>query len=102
LHTIRYGAPGISALLLDSSEQKGAGTEDPHWRQEREEEYHNAIHVLKSNRSFQEVRNICIYNQKPAFLDVASFSSLQPSPRIELSILMFQSGMAALRDLWRS
>src|SRR5687768_1079949 len=63
LHTIRFGAPGISALDLTRlcGDEPGE-QDDPDWRAAREMEYMDAINLLKSARRLTPVLTVCVYN----------------------------------------
>jgi len=68
LFTLRYGAPGVRAI--DPAHTRGfeLKADDPAWRQEREQEYIDAINTLRAMGQALLVMNVCIYNERPRML----------------------------------
>lgn len=68
LYTLRHGAPGVRTLdptHLGGCEIKN---DDPTWRAARELEYNEALNLLAKSGHALLVMNLCIYNERPAFL----------------------------------
>ena len=69
LYTLRYGAPGIRALdptHLGGMENK---PDDSQWRKLREREYQEVLAKLHEGGSAMLLLNICVYNERPRFLN---------------------------------
>ncbi len=69
LYTLRHGVPGVRAMdptHLGGLEHK---PDDPEWRGAREQEYHDAIKKLTESGHARMLMSLCIYNERPAFLD---------------------------------
>ena len=107
LHTIRYGAPGVSALDLS----RGAGCEialedDPIWRQNRERDYAEAIQLLRERRYERAIIPCVIYNEKPDFLQRnqynKSFSNPSQLDQLMRQAARFSEGLSALTNLWKA
>lgn len=71
LYTLRYGAPGVRAL--DPTHMGGAENkmDDPVWREAREQEYHEAMKLLTDKGYAKLLASLCIYNERPVFLETA-------------------------------
>lgn len=74
LHTVRYGAPGVTALDLT----RGRGMElfeedDPRWRAHREQEYREALALIRARGYDAELLPCIIYGEPPRFLQRQSF-----------------------------
>jgi hypothetical protein len=106
LHTIRYGAPGISALDLS----RGAGCEipledDSAWRQNREYDYAQAMQLLHE-RDYESLIIPCvIYNEKPDFLQInqyeKAFSCAAKLDQLMRQSARFAEGLSTLTTLWK-
>ena len=68
LYTLRYGAPGVRAI--DPTHLGGTDTksDDPSWRENREQEYNEAITLLGKKGHAIIVLNTCVFNERPKFL----------------------------------
>lgn len=106
LHTIRYGAPGITALDLT----RGPGQElydedDPRWRIYRERDYHEAIELLRERGYAQELLPCIIYNERPDFIHHSLYQEAFTNPKLvdqlHRQIARFAEGLELLRELWR-
>lgn len=106
LYTIRYGAPNISALDMT----RGAGNhipleDDPNWRRAREDDYAQAVTILKSRKLYEPVMQVCIYDERPIFLrrDITAraFDDRALLSRIEREIEELNDGLDLLVQLWK-
>lgn len=67
LYTIRYGAPSITSRYTTT--QWAPQYEDSSaWRTNREQEYHEAVHLLRKMRHYEPVMRLCVFNELPRFL----------------------------------
>jgi hypothetical protein len=98
LHTIRCGAPGISALSLHEHGRRNHAEQDLAWQQEREAEYRTAVDLLKSTQSLNAVISICVDNHRPPFLK--STTAMPHSSKSENEFWKFKCGLQALDNLW--
>ena len=101
LYTLRHGAPGVRAL--DPTHLGGCDikVDDPLWRTARELEYHEAITLLAQSGHALLIMNLCIYNERPAFLSRlhgATFAQMKPRQR---AILNVREGLDKLVTLWK-
>lgn len=99
LHTLRYGAPGVRAIdptHLGGIEYK---IDDPEWRSAREQEYHEAMLKLKDAGYATLLRDICIYNERPSFLNRNKLTA--KSHKIHLLIVNnLRNGLDLLASHW--
>jgi len=104
LHTLRYGVTDVRAFAIrfinDTESEKNPDFYDPIWREEREEEYNNAINSLNKHRCAAIVVNICIYNQKPSFLS-KTIKNLNDAQINMETITKFRNGLDILAELWK-
>ena len=102
LYTLRYGAPGVRAIdptHLGGQENK---LDDPEWRMAREQEYTEAMKLLYANNIALPIINICIYNDRPHFLNIHAPVTTKSLSAAERSINTLCTGLDILSDLWRS
>lgn len=108
LYTLRHGVPSVRATDLSyigGCEQKSEDSEDPLWREAREKEYNEAIILLAQNGHANSLINLCIYNERPSFLNFISSSSSdnlhKNSLEITKNIEKLRDGMDILAKLWK-
>lgn len=68
LYTIKFGAPGISALEYDKMNAHGPKITDPLWQEMREREYAMAVEKLRKSGALKIVLNIAVFGYLPGFL----------------------------------
>jgi hypothetical protein len=69
LHTLRFGAPTVSAYDAANLGGKVTGmNNDLAWKAEREREYEEAVVALKHINAYACVSNLCIFGRYPKFL----------------------------------
>ncbi len=98
LFTLRHGAPSLRAMdpaHLGGNMQK---TDAPEWRQEREQEYRDAMHALALSGQVTMLVNVCIYNERPTFL-LPPRNKAQANRAIE-SLMGLTKGLDILVHLW--
>ena len=97
LYTLRYGAPGIRAI--DPTHAKGIEIkmDDPQWRAEREKEYHEAINKITLSGHIILLVNVCVYNERPKFLNTIRGDALESAE----TIARLRAGLDVLAKLWR-
>ncbi len=100
LHTLRHGAPGVSALALTDGSKTILHEADEVWQREREEEYRIAMELLKQRQASMIVADICIYNCMASFLKPRHRRDIQSNTEKELAL--FKYGLEALTELWIS
>lgn len=98
LFTLRNGAPGITALDLTHVGGITPKTDDPDWRSNREKEYRDAIHALAMGGHVSTIINICIYNDRPPFLNIPQNS--EQLKRASQSLAGFRHGLDILVQHW--
>ncbi len=99
LYTLRFGAPGVRAV--DPAHLGGMETKphDEKWASSREEEYQSALAHLSRSGHAALVMNICIFNEKPAFL--LKPANLHASKVIKMAE-NFTEGLDILKSIWCS
>ena len=99
LYTLRHGAPGVRALdptHLGGCEIK---TDDPLWRTARELEYHEAITLLAQSGHALIIMNLCIFNERPVFLN-ARPTQISACKSRQRAILSVTDGLDRLVRHW--
>ena len=90
---------------LSSSAGNAGAAEDAAWRSMREREYHDAARLLKLEKRYECVMRLCIFNERPAFLDAAMRERAwrQPSLAQQLARLQgeLQEGLSLLVTHWQ-
>lgn len=105
LYTLRYGIPSVKSTnltMLKHSKQLPIDNEDPQWRKEREQEYSQAINLLNKTGYAQLIINICIYNERPKFLNLMGENHLPIQPNIKQDLKKIQEGLDILANLWKN
>lgn len=95
LFTLRHGVPGVRAVdptHLGGCELK---PEDPTWRDAREKEYNEALCALSKCGHVLQVMNICVYNERPKFLDMRTHLGDASN-----AITRLREGLDVLVKLW--
>lgn len=100
LYTIRYGAPSVSAVQLCYYDGGKGRPEDESWRMQREKEYNDAISQLAKVGQSLLLLNLCVYNERPKFLNYSLAEMQQNFESISDSIIRLRSGLDILSDLW--
>jgi hypothetical protein len=105
LYTLRYGAPSLTTHYIPREEKSGPTEDDPHWRAQREEEYRLAIALLKRGLHYEPVMQLCIYNERPAFLNTALLELAWEQPvlaaRLENQRTWLVEGLTLLARHWK-
>jgi hypothetical protein len=101
LYTIRHGAPGLRAIDPTHIGGYELKANDPEWYSLREKEYNDAMALLASGGHTRLILDICIYNERPAFLK--SNMPIQPHHRAIASAFLrcLQEGLDRLREHWQ-
>lgn len=68
LYTLKYGAPSVKALDLAPLGNITPAQDDPIWRAEREEEYTEAMELLRSGHCEKAVLALCVHHERPKLL----------------------------------
>lgn len=97
LYTLRYGAPGVRALDPNHISGSDIENDDPNWRSAREAEYNEAIGKIAARGYAMLLLNICIYNDRPLFLQ-------NPKNHLRANIISVErlrDGLDILAKHWR-
>ena len=78
LYTVCLGSPGISALDMSYIGGRNLQEYDESWLKSREEEYAQAIALLRKMLCKSLVMNLCVFNHHPRFL--YRYSDLEGKP----------------------
>lgn len=104
LYTLRYGVPSVKALDPTHPGGRELGSDNPKWREEREREYHEAIHAIGNMAAVQAVLELCVFNQRPAFLHTDAAGTIKSASRSlahrQRELFLIHSGLDALVKLW--
>lgn len=105
LHTIRYGAPGISALdIARASGKEIAREDDPEWRAQREQDYHSAVNLLHQSGYAHEILPCVLYNERPNFLKLVRYDRCLKHPQeiapLEHQAARFAYGLSLIGNSW--
>jgi hypothetical protein len=97
LYTLRFGAPDISAYSLDRRGKSCVQSDNDEWLHPRQLEYNNALTTLDKIGAKTIVMNICVFNQRPAFLLPYSvnITSMETKSR-HAKFTKFKDGLKAL------
>ncbi|MDX2113703.1 MAG: hypothetical protein SFW63_08245 [Alphaproteobacteria bacterium] len=98
LHTLRHGAPGVSALALTDGSKTLPRESDEAWQRDREKEYREAIAVLQSRHLIHPIVDICIYDRMPK--NLRSFGKVSTSNHKYDFVQKLKMGLGALDSLW--
>jgi hypothetical protein len=105
LYTLRYGAPSISCSQYQRLDGFNPRQDDEGWRQDREQEYKEAICELNNWRCYEIVMSVCVYQHRPLFLDnFIKKQSLSPSNSqraIQRDYQQFVAGLSVLEKIWQ-
>lgn len=106
LHTIRFGAPGVSAYdLTRASGAELRAANDLLWHRAREEEYQDAIELLRTVKRLDDVMGVCVYNERPFYLKREwlhrAYDDRYVAARIERAICHLQDGLDTLVHGWK-
>ncbi|NBO18714.1 MAG: hypothetical protein EBV03_05685 [Proteobacteria bacterium] len=102
LYTLRHGAPSLRAL--NPAHLGGAlpRSDDPHWRTEREQEYRDAVQALSMGGNVALVVNLCVYNERPKFLETPPRISQKQQAVNTENLRRTRDGLDVLVKLWRN
>ncbi len=105
LYTLRYGAPNLTTYYTDRAQSGSPAIDDPLWRAQREREYMEASHRLKSSRYYERVMRLCVHNELPAFLSPALTARAKTNPALARELIhthtQLRNGLDVLALLWR-
>ncbi len=100
LYTLRHGAPSVRAVDPTHFGGLELRPDDPEWRQARELEYHEAIRKLSASGHSVLLLNICVHNERPAFLFPRKMNNAN-AYRNSLMIDLLREGLDVLATLWK-
>ena len=103
LYTLRHGVPSVRALDLSQridNKEKSIDYEDPIWREAREKEYNEAINTLTKSGHAILLLNLCIYNERPQFLNISSTNIINNAKNNCKNIGILCNGLDVLAKLW--
>lgn len=90
LYTLRFGAAGVRAIDPTHFGGRDISSEDPQWRQAREEDYNRIIQLLSERGYGLLLLNICVYNERPIFLKTNQIFSKKNATETEKLISIFR------------
>lgn len=96
LHTLRYGAPSVRALDPTHLGGRETAQTDTQWRANRENEYHEAVLLLRKHRLAEIVGSVCIYDQRPDFLTTQK----TPTHSQRKMLAQLVEGLSLLDRVW--
>lgn len=99
LYTIRFGAPGISAINLEVNHGREISRNDEIWQAEREREYAMAVEKLRAGGSLKIVMNIVVFNTPPKFINIGNQRS-SDIVACGQELVKFRDGLTTLMELW--
>jgi len=99
LYTLRHGVPCVRAMDPSHTGGNEIKVDDPEWREQREKEYHEAVHQLTKSGHALLVLNVCIYNQRPRFLKARSRLTALSAADVNI-ITNLRDGLDILAALW--
>lgn len=105
LHTVRYGAPVLTTLYQDRIRTSAEAFPET-WRASREEEYRNALVMLRHWHASDIVLRVAVYHEIPAFMNATLRQRAWQEPALaqalEAQHTRFRSGLQALCEHWRN
>ncbi len=104
LYTLRHGVPGVRAVDLTkpiNETDNSIDYEDPVWREAREREYSNAISTLSKTGHALPLMNLCIFNERPKFLNISPHNTVKIIKLNEKNIDILREGLDILIKLWK-
>jgi len=105
LYTLRYGAPNLTARYIDRESLGIVNPHDPTWRAMREQEYHDAAHLLHQHKRYECVMRLAIFNEFPAFLNPHLRARSWDDPALARQLhqrhQQLHSGLELLAQHWR-
>lgn len=105
LYTLRYGAPSLTTRYDRTAPDAPRSGDDPAWRLQREAEYHAATALLRTGLHYEPVLQLCVFNQRPAFLDPSLLARLWDEPRLAARLAEAQArvseGLSLLAAHWK-
>ncbi len=106
LYTLRYGAPSLTTHYTDhAAPASPPPNDDPTWRAMREQEYHDAITLLKNHRRYECVMRLTVFNEHPAFLSPLMRERALHSPAVTNQLANahthLREGLQLLVTHWR-
>lgn len=101
LYTLRHGITTVRAYLPSLLKHGDVRLEDNTWRAEREQEYRHAINALEAGGYGLILLNLCVMDERPAFLRMEARITAQRAHRIERDLMLIRHGLDVLDRLWR-
>ena len=101
LYTLRHGAPSVRALDPTHLGGQDIKTDDVLWRTARELEYHDALTLLAQSGHAMLVMNLCVYNERPAFLSSKKNKLLAECKAEQRALLQLREGLDKLVAHWK-
>lgn len=99
LYTIKFGAPGISAVNLDSQDYQQRNP-DQKWQEEREKEYAMAVEKLRNCGALKIVLNIAVFGLMPKYMQPGRLSRGEYIRHNFTEVLKLREGLDILAKHW--
>lgn len=106
LYTLRYGAPAVSSSLNRLYDAPTARPDDPSWRSARENEFAEAVNMLRNYKRYLPVAQLAIFNEHPRFLHETWRNAAWKSTHMREALLreyqQVQEGLQLLESHWKT
>ena len=100
LYTLRFGAPGISAIDFDRLAAGPKQINDPDWQEEREREYAMAIEKLRKCGALKTVLNLAVFNHFPRYMPMGRINHKTYDRHNQNEVLKLREGLDILAEHW--
>ena len=102
LYTLRHGVPSAKTIDIVREHGKEIKNDDPTWREEREKEYNQAINLLTKSGQALFLLNLCVYNDRPKFLNYSTAEMQINFASVADSVARLRDGLDVLSELWKN
>jgi hypothetical protein len=100
LYTLKFGAPGVSAIDLEREMGRSTRQNDPEWQESREREYAMAVEKLRNTGTLKPVLNMAVFGHFPKYMQPEKASRWQYLAHNYDEILKLREGLDILVKLW--
>lgn len=101
LYTLRYGVPSVRAVDPSHFGDGEPKIDDQDWKMAREQEYNEAITLLTRTGNALLLLNLCVYNERPKYLNFTPQEIKTMQPYITDSVARLRDGLDTLAMLWK-
>jgi hypothetical protein len=100
LYTLKFGAPGISAIDIDRENGRAPALHDPLWQEEREKEYAMAVEKLRNLGALKIVLNIAVFGHFPKYMQIGRPTRKDYTRNNLNEVLKLREGLEVLASHW--